>query len=698
MAVTKTIIKLSNTEAVIRISGVAGDTATIILDSDLLLPLEYLNNDPIQVNIGAVYCAGVKGGYASLIRNNLTILNVANKSLEPTHLLGEPFVPDSINNTSNIVVTITGQQSQVYIYLKKVSGFTSTDSVIDSAFNVMSLFGAGEQGAWYDPSDLTTLFQDSAGTIPVTAVEQPVGLMLDKSRGLALGAELVTNGDFSNGTTGWAGSSGGVLTNTSGQLILTCATTYGIGSTAIATVIGASYKVLFSVAKDTSNNAYFQITPTLGGAPIYEYLTSSGTLSNLQAIFVATTTTSYIKIVNSTAGSIVADNISVKQIAGNHAFQATAGNRPVLSARVNLLTKTEDFSAGVWAKSGAAATIDTITATVGGGSVIQGIPNYASIIKFSVLFKVQKTVGATKFPMFSIYLDGGTATYGHVILNTNTGFATQRSDGGVNNLPTDIVSTDKTTYWELRYNVESRVNNTGGTVTVYPAAGSTGTTFDSASTGSVTIYGVDLRPTNSGALLPPYQRVNTASDYDTVGFPLYLKANGTSSAMSTNSIDFTSTDKMTVVTGVRKLSDAVTAVFIEISPDALTTSGAFAVAGPAAAGTMKYAYWSRGTSAVAIGSTNSEFAAPITIVITGQTSIATPSMSLRLNSNQVAISSSTLGTGNFGNYPLYLFARTGTGLFLNGQFYGAIIRGATTDQTSVIKAEKLMATKTGITF
>ena len=44
-----------------------------------------------------------------------------------------------------------------------------------------SLFAAGEQGVWYDPSDMSTLFQDAAGTTPVTAVEQPVGLMLDKS-------------------------------------------------------------------------------------------------------------------------------------------------------------------------------------------------------------------------------------------------------------------------------------------------------------------------------------------------------------------------------------------------------------------------------------------------------------------------------------------------------------------------------------
>jgi hypothetical protein len=35
--------------------------------------------------------------------------------------------------------------------------------------------------AWYDPSDLDTLFQDSAGTTPVTATTDPVGKVLDKS-------------------------------------------------------------------------------------------------------------------------------------------------------------------------------------------------------------------------------------------------------------------------------------------------------------------------------------------------------------------------------------------------------------------------------------------------------------------------------------------------------------------------------------
>lgn len=51
----------------------------------------------------------------------------------------------------------------------------------DDAFDIRSLFTAGEQGIWLDPSDFSTLYQDSAGTTPVTAVGQPVGLALDKS-------------------------------------------------------------------------------------------------------------------------------------------------------------------------------------------------------------------------------------------------------------------------------------------------------------------------------------------------------------------------------------------------------------------------------------------------------------------------------------------------------------------------------------
>lgn len=46
---------------------------------------------------------------------------------------------------------------------------------------IKSLFANNEQGFAYDPNDLTTMFQDAGGTIPVTAAGQAVGLMKDKS-------------------------------------------------------------------------------------------------------------------------------------------------------------------------------------------------------------------------------------------------------------------------------------------------------------------------------------------------------------------------------------------------------------------------------------------------------------------------------------------------------------------------------------
>jgi len=50
-----------------------------------------------------------------------------------------------------------------------------------SAYSPSKLFASGEQGIWLDPSDFSTMFQDSAGTTPVTADGQPVGKILDKS-------------------------------------------------------------------------------------------------------------------------------------------------------------------------------------------------------------------------------------------------------------------------------------------------------------------------------------------------------------------------------------------------------------------------------------------------------------------------------------------------------------------------------------
>jgi len=57
-------------------------------------------------------------------------------------------------------------------------GVTKTSEAFE--WEPTNLFANSEQGAWYDPSDLTTLFQNSNGTTAV-AVGDPVGYIADKS-------------------------------------------------------------------------------------------------------------------------------------------------------------------------------------------------------------------------------------------------------------------------------------------------------------------------------------------------------------------------------------------------------------------------------------------------------------------------------------------------------------------------------------
>jgi hypothetical protein len=63
-------------------------------------------------------------------------------------------------------------------------------------FSVGRIFANGEAGVWYDLSDLSTLFQDRAGTTPVTGAGQEIGRVLDKS---GRGNHLTANSDATRG-------------------------------------------------------------------------------------------------------------------------------------------------------------------------------------------------------------------------------------------------------------------------------------------------------------------------------------------------------------------------------------------------------------------------------------------------------------------------------------------------------------------
>ena len=216
--------------------------------------------------------------------------------------------------------------------------------LLGGTFSPIDLFANGEQGVWYDPSDFSTLYQDAAGTTPVTAVEQPVGLMLDKSKGLVLGPELVTNGTFDTDTSGWTAFDA-TLSIVDGKLRVDTGIDYGRAFQAIPVVAGKTYLVTATVTNVSGSTATIvNFSPDLiegGDAPIGN---SSSGIGSRQASFVWTApqTRSYaIRVQNNNTdpNSINDfDNISVRELPGNHAFQTTSASRPVLKASPPNLT------------------------------------------------------------------------------------------------------------------------------------------------------------------------------------------------------------------------------------------------------------------------------------------------------------------------------------------------------------------------
>ena len=190
-------------------------------------------------------------------------------------------------------------------------------------------------------------------------IESPVGLMLDRSRGLVLGSELVTNGDFSAGATGWTVPAGWAITGGQAVASATSASLFG-GS--MTTVSGRWYRVEFDVVSYTSGNLAITVGANYSGQVVLVGPVTVGRKSIL--VLGGASTTRGVEFYGGTVSATI-DNISVRELPGNHATQATSASRPVLRARYNLLTYSEQFDDGAWTKAGATVTANAAVAPNG---------------------------------------------------------------------------------------------------------------------------------------------------------------------------------------------------------------------------------------------------------------------------------------------------------------------------------------------
>jgi hypothetical protein len=230
--------------------------------------------------------------------------------------------------------------------------------------------------------------------------------------------------------------------------------------------------------------------------------------------------------------------------------------------------------------------------------------------------------------------------------------------------------------------------------------GSDALSYNGDNTKGLYVWGADVRLSADAALnIPAYQRVNTSTDYDTDGFPHYFKLNGTNQSWATAStVDFSGTDKVSLVYGVTKLSDAATAMLLETSVTSGSAAGSFALLAPSGGGAANVAYRSGGSNPASAQSTNSAVAAPITVVLTGTSNISGDSCVVRVNGVSSADSAPDQGTGNYGNYTAYTGRRAGSSFPFNGRIYSEIAVGAAINPSQLTAVERYVARRQGVSL
>jgi hypothetical protein len=593
------------------------------------------------------------------------------------------------------------------------------------------LFSNGETGVLFDPSTAGTLYTTTAMTIPATPGD-PVGMMLDQSQwgGTSLGSgtvaetlapivgpELVTSGSVS---ADWTLVSNVALSDVGGKVRATASGTNARArlTSGFPTEIGKTYRYVgtYELISGATNNLRSYITDAPAGAVL---VVDFGDARTFEEVFVATSTTSYpwIWLSGSAANQVVDfSGMSVKEIPGYHATQATAAKRPTygihpFGGRRNLLTYSEDFSNAVWTKSeatisgntGATAdpsggfTADVLiesTATTGHSarqsqSVTAGVTyTYAGWFKaagrnyVSIRGSAYNSPASLWWATYSL-VDGGIVKDGRV-----TASATDVGDG----------------WWKLIYTYTAPYTISAGAgggadgafrvalsdVSTNPSTTNlAGNSYTGDGTSGIYLWGAQLE---QSATATDYQKVTSQYVVTETGVPSvhYLAFDGVDDAMATPSIDFSASDEMSVFAGARKLADAI-GMIAELSTVA-SNLGSFALL---VGSSVRYRVISTGSSQV-LGDVNS-VASPSTDVVTGLYDISADLLKGRINGTETTFAGDQ-GTGNYGNYPLYIGARAGTELYFNGNLYGLTVRGKTTDDAVVRAVEAVMATKIGVTL
>lgn len=142
MAVTKTILKNTNNETVIKIAGTAAG-ATIDLQTDCLASTQALDGATQTVNIAGCQWVGLDGASITITRNSANILTLPGGGSDTLEFAAGNGYVDNVNNTYDIVVNIAGAEAQCYLTLRKVGGYaTKVETAVYGAYDDQTAVGS----------------------------------------------------------------------------------------------------------------------------------------------------------------------------------------------------------------------------------------------------------------------------------------------------------------------------------------------------------------------------------------------------------------------------------------------------------------------------------------------------------------------------------------------------------------------------
>jgi hypothetical protein len=118
------LLKLTNQEAVVKVWGVDTTTETIDI-STLLHTNQFLDGSTQVVNIVGVTWTGQNLTEITVERGTDTIMTLPSTGSATIDFGGQGLPPEDTGNTEDIVVTINGGIGEVWIKLRKVSGYAN---------------------------------------------------------------------------------------------------------------------------------------------------------------------------------------------------------------------------------------------------------------------------------------------------------------------------------------------------------------------------------------------------------------------------------------------------------------------------------------------------------------------------------------------------------------------------------------------